>query len=253
MKAIIIEDETAAVSSLKAILQQNSMVDIEVIAELESIEDSVTWFRSSGQPDIIFMDIHLADGLAFNIFEQVNIEAPVVFTTAYDEYALQAFQVCSIDYLLKPITLASLEHALNKFMLFNPIEREEHIRRTNATIRNRNDVKKLLIMLADKFYPLPVKDIFYFYTAKEKVIAYTLDGKKHPVDRTLDMLGEQLDNWLFFLCVHEGGGDSYKDEKQVRLVLYPAVCQKCGVSETEVKVEEQFIHIGNPKKIQYVL
>ena len=144
------------------------------------------------------MDIHLADGLAFNIFEQVNIEAPVVFTTAYDEYALQAFQVCSIDYLLKPITLASLEHALNKFMLFNPIEREEHIRRTNATIRNRNDVKKLLIMLADKFYPLPVKDIFYFYTAKEKVIAYTLDGKKHPVDRTLDMLGEQLDNWLFF-------------------------------------------------------
>ncbi len=199
MKAIIIEDETAAVSSLKAVLRQNSMVDIEVIAEqLESIEESVAWFQSSRQPDIIFMDIHLADGLAFKIFEQVNIEAPVVFTTAYDEYALQAFQVSSIDYLLKPITLVSLEHALNKFMLFNSIEREEHIRRTNTAIRNRNDVKKLLIMLADKFYPLPVEDIFYFYTAKEKVIAYTLDGKKHPVDRTLDMLSQQLDKQHFF-------------------------------------------------------
>lgn len=91
MKAIIIEDETAAVNSLKAVLQQNSVTEIEVIAELESIEESVEWFRCSSQPDIIFMDIHLADGLAFKIFEQVEIAAPVVFTTAYDEYALQAF------------------------------------------------------------------------------------------------------------------------------------------------------------------
>lgn len=104
MKAVIIEDETAAVSSLKAILRHNSVVDIEVVAELESIEDSIEWLRSSSQPDIIFMDIHLADGLAFKIFEKVDIAAPVVFTTAYDEYALQAFQVSSIDYLLKPVT-----------------------------------------------------------------------------------------------------------------------------------------------------
>ena len=85
------------------------------------------------------MDIHLADGLAFKIFEQVEIAAPVVFTTAYDEYALQAFQVTSIDYLLKPVTLNTLEHALNKFFLFNPAEREEHIRQTNSAIKNRNE------------------------------------------------------------------------------------------------------------------
>ena len=89
MKAVIIEDETAAVSSLKAILRQNSVVDIEVVAELESIEDSVEWFLNSPQPDIIFMDIHLADGLAFKVFEKVEIASPVVFTTAYDEYALK--------------------------------------------------------------------------------------------------------------------------------------------------------------------
>ena len=198
MKAVIIQDETAAVSSLKAILRHNSVVDIEVVAELESIEDSIEWFRSSSQPDIIFMDIHLADGLAFKIFEKVDIAAPVVFTTAYDEYALQAFQVSSIDYLLKPVTQKTLEHALNKFLLFNPLEREEHILQTNTAIKNRNEVKKLLIMLADKFYPLSVDDIYYFYTVQEKVTAYTFDGKRHPVDRTLDALGEQLDKQLFF-------------------------------------------------------
>ena len=198
MKAIIIEDETAAVNSLKAVLQQNSVTEIEVIAELESIEESVEWFRCSSQPDIIFMDIHLADGLAFKIFEQVEIAAPVVFTTAYDEYALQAFQVTSIDYLLKPVTLNTLEHALNKFFLFNPAEREEHIRQTNSAIKNRNEVKKLLIMLADKFYPLSVDDIYYFYTPREKVTAYNFDGKKHPVDRPRDTLGKQLDKRLFF-------------------------------------------------------
>ena len=198
MKAVIIEDETTAVNSLKAILAQNTVTPIEVIAELESIEESVEFFRTSPHPDIIFMDIHLADGSAFKIFEQVEIDAPVVFTTAYDEYALQAFQVSSIDYLLKPVTLASLERALNKLRLFDTEERLAHIRQTNRTIQSRHTIKSLLIMLADKFYPLPVEEILYFYTANEKVTAYTFDGKQHPVDRTLDALGEQLDERLFF-------------------------------------------------------
>ena len=178
MKAVIIEDETAAVSSLKAILRHNSVVDIEVVAELESIEDSIEWLRSSSQPDIIFMDIHLADGLAFKIFEKVDIAAPVVFTTAYDEYALQAFQVSSIDYLLKPVTQKTLEHALNKFLLFNPLEREEHILQTNTAIKNRNEVKKLLIMLADKFYPLSVDDIYYFYNTNSSSITQSRKSSK---------------------------------------------------------------------------
>lgn len=198
MNAIIIEDETAAVSSLKAILEHNNVTGINVIAELESIEESVSWFKSHPHPDIIFMDIHLADGSAFKIFEQVEIGSPVVFTTAYDEYALQAFQVSSIDYLLKPVTQTSLERALNKLRLFDPEERKAHIQNTNSTIQNRHTVKSLLIMLADKFYPLPVEDILYFYTSNEKVTAYTSDGKAHPVDRTLDTLNEQLDEKIFF-------------------------------------------------------
>lgn len=198
MNAVIIEDETVAVGSLKAILSQNTMMPVEVVAELESIEESVTYFHNYPQPDIIFMDIHLADGSAFKIFEQVEIAAPVIFTTAYDEYALQAFQVSSIDYLLKPITLTSLERALGKLRLFSPEERLAHIRRTNDTIQGRHVIKSLLIMLTDKFYPLQVEDILYFYTMNEKVTAYTSDGKLHPVDRTLDALGDQLDEKHFF-------------------------------------------------------
>lgn len=198
MKAIIIEDETPAVSSLKAILKQNSVIEIKVVAELESIEESVEYLQISTCPDIIFMDIHLADGNSFKIFEQVDVNCPVIFTTAYDEYALEAFKVCSIDYLLKPITLDSLERALNKLKRFEPEERLARVDRTRTMLQGGGKLKSLLIMLPDKFYPLPVEDIFYFYTSNEKVSAFTGDGKKHPVGRTLDALSEQLDEHSFF-------------------------------------------------------
>ena len=144
------------------------------------------------------MDIHLADGSAFKIFEQVEIDAPVVFTTAYDEYALQAFQVSSIDYLLKPVTLASLERALNKLRLFDTEERLAHIRQTNRTIQSRHTIKSLLIMLADKFYPLPVEEILLFLYGQRESYRLYLRRKTTSVDRTLGALGEQLDERLFF-------------------------------------------------------
>lgn len=198
MNAIIIEDETAAVNNLKSLLSKNPVTPIQVIAELESIEESVAYFHKEGTPDIIFMDIHLADGSAFKIFEQVEVKAPVIFTTAYDDYALQAFQVSSIDYLLKPITSDSLERALNKLKLFSQDERNAHIRQTNQTIQERHILKVLLIKKGDKFYPVQVADALYFYTNKEKVTTFTTDGKEHPVEQTLDQLTERLDEQQFF-------------------------------------------------------
>ncbi|MDR2918115.1 MAG: LytTR family DNA-binding domain-containing protein [Tannerella sp.] len=124
MKAIIIEDETAAINSLRAILYKNNIVNIDIVAELESIEECVTYFTHMKHPDIIFIDIHLADGTAFKIFEKVKVNAPVIFTTAYEEYALRAFQLNSIDYLLKPITQEALEVALNKFVKLKYIASE---------------------------------------------------------------------------------------------------------------------------------
>ena len=113
MKALIIEDETAAALNLEAILKQVAP-GVEIIGTLESVEESVEWLRANPQPDLLFMDIHLADGDSFRIFDAVEFTAPVVFTTAYDQYALEAFRVNSIDYLLKPISYADFLTAANK-------------------------------------------------------------------------------------------------------------------------------------------
>ena len=117
------------------------------------------------------MDIHLADGSAFGLFEQVDVPSPVIFTTAFDSYALQAFQVNSIDYLLKPVTTASLARALEKLRRLTSEERNSHIEHTNDSIRTRHLLKNLLITKADKFYPLPVDEVCFFYTLNEKVMA----------------------------------------------------------------------------------
>ena len=190
MKAIIIEDETAAVSSLKAVLRQNSMVDIEVIAELESIEESEEWFKSSRQPDIIFMDIHLADGLDFKIFEQVNIEAPVVFTTAYDEYALQAFQVSSIDYLLKPISYVDFLQAANKALQWFEL------------VQKPEEIDSIFVKSDYKLVQVDLKKIMYIEGLKDYIKIYTEDDTK-PILSLMSMKAmEELLPSSRFIRVH---------------------------------------------------
>ena len=117
MKAVIIEDERLAADLLKNIIKQLDE-DIEIITTLQTIEDSVEWLNNNEHPDIMFVDIHLADGSSFSIFEKTEVRCPIVFTTAYDEYALKAFEVNSIDYLLKPINKDDLQRALNKYKNF---------------------------------------------------------------------------------------------------------------------------------------
>ena len=117
MNALIIEDEKAALRNLKALLAETAP-EITVVGELDSIFDSLAWFQASPMPDVVFLDIHLADGSAFEIFEHTTITCPIIFTTAYDEYALRAFRVNSIDYLLKPINRPDLQRALDKLRRF---------------------------------------------------------------------------------------------------------------------------------------
>ena len=114
MKAVIIEDEKIAADLLKTLIGQLDE-NIEILAVLQTIEDSVEWLNSNSHPDMLFVDIHLADGSSFSIFDKVDVKCPIVFTTAYDEYALKAFEVNSIDYLLKPINKDDLQRALNKY------------------------------------------------------------------------------------------------------------------------------------------
>lgn len=195
MKVLIIEDETAAAKNLIGLIKKVDPA-IEVLDVVETITDSLDWLRNNDAPDLIFMDIHLADGSAFNIFDHADITAPVVFTTAYDRYALEAFAVNSIDYLLKPIKPEDLLRALEKFKRFTNVEKAEYVERTKERFAIK--IQSLLIAVRDRLIPLSVEDIAYFYTSQEKVVAVNFEGKTFPADKTLDQLNSMLDENMFF-------------------------------------------------------
>lgn len=198
MRVLIVEDETAAARNLQAMLASVDS-EIEVAAVTESIVDTVDWLAANGMPDLIFMDIHIADGESFRIFELAEVDAPIIFTTAYDSYALEAFKVNSIDYLLKPLKTEDLERAINKWRRLSSSERADYQERVDrmAAVQNRkNDL--FLVHVKDKIIPLKIDDVCYFYTFDEKVTAHTADGGKYPIAKTLEALQEQLPEYDFF-------------------------------------------------------
>jgi DNA-binding LytR/AlgR family response regulator len=201
MNVLIIEDETAAAVNLQAILR-NIVPDCTVLDVLESIEESVEYFKekNSPTPDLVFMDIHLADGESFRIFDSVEIAAPIIFTTAYDEYALRAFKVNSIDYILKPIKEDDLSRAINKFTRLNGVERSDYKSRVNTMIESskRDNQRVFLVHFKDKIIPLTIDDVAFFYTSNEKVSATTFTGENYIIDRTLETLQSTLPENEFF-------------------------------------------------------
>lgn len=198
MKTLIIEDETAAALNLQRMLSEADP-QTEVLAVLDTVVDSVEWFRHNEQPDLVFMDIHLADGQAFNIFEHVEVTSPIIFATAYDRYALDAFKVNSIDYLLKPIKTVDLQRALDKFKRLTQSERQEYSRRVHEAMSSpAGTMQAFLIPQRDKLIPLEVEKIAYCYTSSEKVVAMTYDGVTLPLDRSLDQLCAILPAHDFF-------------------------------------------------------
>lgn len=189
MNVLIIEDETAAAQNLQAILKQEAP-ETEVLAVLESIEESVEWLGSHAMPDLLFMDIHLADGESFRILEQVDVRAPIIFTTAYDQYALEAFRVNSIDYLLKPINTADVRRALDKWVRLTNLERREYAMRQKQIARREQET--FLIHVRDKIIPLHRDRIAYCYTTNERVTAYDYEGNSYPLDKTLEAMQAAL-------------------------------------------------------------
>ncbi|HBK30792.1 MAG TPA: DNA-binding response regulator [Porphyromonadaceae bacterium] len=200
MKAVIIEDEYVAAENLK---RQIKAVDatVDVIAVLQSVEESVEWFSENAAPDVAFLDIHLADGDAFLIFEKIEIRCPLIFTTSYDEYALKAFEVNSIDYLLKPINKKNLEKALNKLKYFSfKNNNEELVSQIVGSIRETKGTfkKHFLIPYKDKLIPLSADEIAYIRTEYKMADVFCLDGRRFLVDSSLDELSRQLDPAVFF-------------------------------------------------------
>lgn len=195
MKVLIIEDETAAAQNLQAILKQEAP-QLEVLEVLESIAEGVEWFASHPMPDLLFMDIHLADGESFRLLERVDITVPIIFTTAYDQYALEAFRVNSIDYLLKPINAADVRRALLKLERLTGSERSAYLERQQRISPRSQET--FLIHVRDKIIPLNRDQIAYCYTSNERVTACDFDGVHYPLDKTLEAMQSLLPENDFF-------------------------------------------------------
>ncbi len=198
-RVIIVEDETAAAVNLRSMLRAIDP-DIEVVDVLESVEEAVDYFSKEVDAEIVFMDIHLADGDSFRIFERVDISIPIIFTTAYDEYALQAFKVNSIDYLLKPFKEDDLRRAIDKLQRLTVGEQNESRERRNKMLLEHTEeaMQTMLVRYKDKIIPVRVDDVAFFYTFSERVTLTTLDGVSYPVDKTLEALTQQLSAGEFF-------------------------------------------------------
>lgn len=198
-KVIIVEDETAAAVNLRSMLS-TVVGEVEVVTVLESVEEAVEYFRGDVDADVVFMDIHLADGDSFRIFRSVEIDIPIIFTTAYDEYALEAFKVNSIDYLLKPFGEEELRRALDKLNRLTASERVAQRGSVERMVAESESevVQTMLVRYKDKIIPVKMDDVAYFYTYAERVTLTTLSGESYPVDKTLEALSQQLSEDKFF-------------------------------------------------------
>ncbi len=202
MKIVVIEDEHLAAKRLIDLVQRYK-ADIEVLTKLDSVKKSVEWFNSQPHPDLVFMDIQLGDGLSFEIFEQTQLTCPVIFTTAYDEYAVRAFKVNSIDYLLKPIDFEDLSKALTKFeqafpigkdnLSVNPIRIEEILHQLTKQYKSRFVVKVGL-----HIRPIEISEIQYFYSMEKATFLCNNANKSYSLDYSLDQIERMVDPKQFF-------------------------------------------------------
>lgn len=200
MKILIIEDEHFAAKRLRSLIR-DKMHDAIILDDIDTVEDSVNWFQNNPCPDLVFMDIQLADGLSFQIFEKTKVECPVIFTTAYDEYALDAFKVNSIDYLLKPIEVEAFALAIDKY--------EKYYQSNLSTINWENVTheifsnkikhkQRFLIKTGQAYSYLDVKDINLVFSEGGMTFALKANNKKVVIDKTLDQVDRLLNPGQFF-------------------------------------------------------
>jgi two-component system LytT family response regulator len=202
MKLVIIEDEKPAAEKLhKALLQYNP--DINVQATLGSVQEAIQWFMQNPMPELIFMDIELSDGLSFRLFENISIECPVIFTTAYDEYWQEAFEYNSIDYLLKPVKPEKLEAALKKYEKLKQYFTDNYKKLMNwqsaASAGGSTGYKKrFLVKRGTDYISIKTEEVAYFYAAHKVVCMVDSTGQKFILDQSLADIEMQLDPALFY-------------------------------------------------------
>lgn len=198
MNILLIEDEKLAVNRLLTLLKVH-FSDANFHGNLDSISASIKWLSSNPSPDLILCDIQLADGLSFGIFEKVKVTSPVIFTTAYDQYAIKAFQVNAIDYLLKPIDSVELTRAVEKFKR-SQIQPVVDLRILKDLLQPQqvNFKSRFLIRYGEKIQSIPVEDISFVFSEERVTFLQTHEGKKFVIDYTLDQTESQIDPRIFF-------------------------------------------------------
>ncbi|HVY76543.1 MAG TPA: LytTR family DNA-binding domain-containing protein [Puia sp.] len=250
MKILLVEDEDLAVKKIQKTLASIDS-EAEVIGVTDSIRATVEWLNTHPQPDLILMDIELADGQSFEIFKQTEVKSPVVFTTSYDEYALKAFKVNSIDYLLKPVQKDELQSALGKYKKMRqqyqaggdpgPVSLESLVRELQQKLQPREFRKRFLVKHGQKLVSVGIEEIAYFFSDGRLNFFKTADNRKFVVEYTMDELEEMIDPERFFrisrsFYVSVSSIEKIDDYFGNRLILglKPAVDKEALVSREKV-------------------
>ncbi len=254
MNILIIEDEELAVRKLQKTLQSID-IETEVVGATGSISGSVEWLKQHPAPDLILMDIELADGQSFEIFNRIQVSAPVIFTTSYDEYALKAFKVNSVDYLLKPVQKDELEAALNKFrnlrQLTKPVEQpgiHDLVKELKHAFGQKEYRKRFLVKHNQKLVSVELKDIAYFFSDDKLNFFKTYDDKKYIIDYTLDELEEMVSPSDYFrinrgFLIAPKSIDQIHDYfgNRLKLLLKPTIDKESLVSREKVSTFKQWM------------
>lgn len=249
MKVLIIEDEELAAKKLRKTLESIEP-SAEIVGVTDSIRSSVNWLEKNNAPDVILMDIELADGQSFEIFDQTDVKSTVIFTTSYDEFALKAFKVSSIDYLLKPIQKEDLRNALEKYRDMKSLYGNNEppaldvdglVKELQEKLQPKEYRKRFLVKHAQKLVSVEVSDIAYFYSDGRLNFFKTTDNKKYVVDYIMDELEDMLDPERYFrisrsFYVSVNAIDQIHDYFGNRLILqlHPPVDKEAIVSREKV-------------------
>jgi DNA-binding LytR/AlgR family response regulator len=197
MKVVIVEDEVLSAEHLERMLQR-MQVDLEVVAKLDSVKSCKNYFAQFPQVDLVFMDIHLADGNAMDFLREFPITTPIIFTTAFDQYALNAFKVNAVDYLLKPIDKTELESAIQKHLRLSSQQQNELLENIRLLTKGNTYKNRFMVKLGDSLTSLKTEEIHHFLSEDGMVLLVTNQGKRFPLDYNLDQLEQLIEPTQFF-------------------------------------------------------
>lgn len=198
MQILIIEDEPRAANQLQKLLNKSTH-EFQLLDIIDTVEDAVIWFKENTTPDLVFMDIQLADGLSFEIFQKIEVTTPIIFTTAFDQYAIQAFKVNSIDYLLKPIQQEDLDIALQKFVKSNTTNTIEPavLKELLNSMQTPQKRSGILVKEGNGFVQIRVSELLYMYSQDSITFGIT-HNRRYIIDETMDQLFDSLDDTKFY-------------------------------------------------------